>query len=173
MSKPATIVLGAAGVVALATILGLFALREKRTRPATVEAQNPSAAASPPATAANPVPPLPSPLVAGPRLRKPAEPDAGKHLDEASLMTKLHDLAASDPPLSLQLAREAVARFPDSSNAPEFEWNVVKALANMEHYKEAEDAARIMVKKYPGNSFAADVDRHLLNHPPNPPLNPP
>ena len=83
-------------------------------------------------------------------------------------MAKLHDLAASDPPLSLQLAREAVARFPDSPNAPEFEWNVVKALANMEHYKEAKDEARIMVKKYPGNNFAADVDRHLLNHPPNP-----
>jgi hypothetical protein len=29
-------------------------------------------------------------------------------------------------------------------------------------------APRIMVKKYPGNDFAADVDRHLLNHPPNP-----
>jgi hypothetical protein len=26
-----------------------------------------------------------------------------------------------------------------------------------------------MVKKYPGNDFAADVERHLLNHPPNPP----
>jgi len=90
-------------------------------------------------------------------------------LDEASLMTKLHDLAASDPPLSLQLAREAVARFPDSPNAPEFEWNVVKALANMEHYKEAKEEARAMVKKYPGNDFAADVDRHLLHHPPKPP----
>jgi tetratricopeptide (TPR) repeat protein len=89
-------------------------------------------------------------------------------LNEASLMDKLHDLAASDPPLSLQLAREAVARFPDSPNAPEFSWNLVKALANMGRYEEAEEEARIMVKKYPGNDFAADVDRHLLNHPPNP-----
>jgi hypothetical protein len=112
-------------------------------------------------------------LAAGPKLRKPAEPDAGKRLDETSLMAKLHDLAASDPPLSLQLAKEALARFPDSPNAPEFEWNLVKALSNMEHYKEAEEAARIMVKKYPGNDFAADVDRHLLNHPPNPPPVPP
>jgi hypothetical protein len=108
-------------------------------------------------------------VVVGPRLRKAPEPDAGKPLDEASLMAKLHDLAASDPPLSLQLARNAVARFPDSPNAPEFEWNVVKALANMERMKEAEDEARIMVKKYPGNDFAGDVERHLLNHPPNPP----
>jgi outer membrane protein assembly factor BamD (BamD/ComL family) len=84
-------------------------------------------------------------------------------------MAKLHDLAASDPPLSLQLAKEALARFPNSSEAPEFEWNLVKALANMERYREAREAARIMVKKYPGNDFAADVERHLLNHPPNPP----
>jgi len=125
-----------------------------------------------PDAARKPQPPTPPPASASrsaAHYRQPAEPDAGKRLDEASLMAKLHDLAASDPPLSLQLAREAVARFPDSPNAPEFEWNVVKALANMERYKEAEDEARIMVKKYPGNDFAADVDRHLLNHPPNPP----
>jgi hypothetical protein len=108
-------------------------------------------------------------LAAGPRLRKPAEPDAGKRLDEAALMAKLHELAHTDPPLSLQLAKEALARFPNSPQAPEFEWNLVKALANMEHYKEAKEAARVMVKKYPGNDFAADVERHLLNHPPNPP----
>jgi len=176
MSKPAIVVLGALGVIALAVLLGLFALRDKRPKPAPPEAQEPVAAAissEPTAVAAKPLLPSPPPLVAGPRLRRPAEPDAGKHLDETSLMAKLHDLAASDPPLSLQLAREAVARFPDSPNAPEFEWNVVKAMANMGHYKEAEEEARVMVKKYPGNDFAADVDRHLLNHPPNPSPSPP
>ena len=162
MSKPAIVVVGALGVIALAILLGVFAPRDKRPSPAPPEAQEPVAAAIPSQPAA-PATPQPVPLVAGPRLRKPAEPDAGKRLDETSLMTKLHDLAASDPPLSLQLAKEALARFPDSPSAPEFEWNLVKALANMEHYKEAEEAARVMVKKYPGNDFAADVDRHLLN----------
>lgn len=172
MSKPATIVLGAAGVVALAAVF--FALREKRPSPAPPETPDPVAAASPsePPTA-KPIPQLPAPLVTGPRLRKPAEPDAGKPLDEASLMAKLHDLAAMDPPLSLRLAREAVDRFPDSPNAPEFEWNFVKALANMERFDEAKEAARIMVKKYPGDQFAADVERHLINHPPNPTPSPP
>jgi hypothetical protein len=172
MSKPAIVVLGALGVIALAVLLGVFALRDKRPSPAPPEAQDPVVApirSAPTTATANPLPRFPPPFVAGPRLRKPPEPDAGKRLDETSLMAKLHELAASDPPLSLQLAREAVTRFPNSPNAPEFEWNVVKALANMEHYKEAEDEARIMVKKYPGNDFAADVDRHLLNHPPNPP----
>jgi hypothetical protein len=172
MSKPATIVLGAGGVIVLVAILGVFALRNRRPSPTAPEAQDSVAAAipSPPATTATtkPAPPQPVSLAAGPRLRKPAEPDAGKRLDETSLMAKLHDLAASDPPLSLQLAKEALARFPNSPSAPEFEWNLVKALANMERYPEAEEAARVMVKKYPGNDFAADVDRHLLNHPPNP-----
>jgi hypothetical protein len=167
-------VLGAAGIVALAVIL--FALRDKQPGPASSETPDPIAATSPSEPtqpAAKPLPPLPPQLVTGPRLRKPDEPDAGKRLDEASMMAKLHDLAASDPPLSLQLAKEALARFPDSPNAPEFEWNYVKALANMEHYKEAEEAARVMVKKYPGNDFAADVDRHLIHHPPNPSPSPP
>jgi hypothetical protein len=170
MSKTATIVLGAAGVVALAVIL--LALHDKQPSPAPPETPDPVVATEPTRPAAKPLPPLPPQLVTGPRLRKPDEPDAGKRLDETSLMAKLHDLAASDPPLSLQLAKEALVRFPDSSNAPEFEWNYVKALANMDRYKEAEEAARVMVKKYPGNDFASDVERHLINHPPNPPNTP-
>ncbi len=47
-------------------------------------------------------------LVAQPRVRASAEPDARNRLDETSLLAKLHDLAALDPPLSLKLAREAV-----------------------------------------------------------------
>ena len=176
MSKPAIVLMGALGVVALAVLLGMFALRDKRPRSAPPEAQEPVAAAipsQPTAPATKSLPPLPPPLVAGPRLRKPSEADAGKRLDDPSVRAKLHAGAGAAPPLSLQLAREAVARFPDSPNAPEFEWNVVKALANMQDFKAAEEEARGMVKKYPGNDFAADVDRHLLHHPPNPPPNPP
>jgi TolA-binding protein len=67
--------------------------------------------------------------------------------------------------LSLQLAREAVARFPDSPNAPEFEWDVVKALTNLERFREAQDEARIMVRKYPGISWTNDIQRHVLSNP--------
>jgi len=100
--------MGALGVVALAVLLGMFALRDKRPRPAPPRRKNQSRGDPIPAhrTRDEASPPLPPPLVAGPRLRKPSEPDAGKRLDETSLMAKLHDLAASDPPLSLQLARE-------------------------------------------------------------------
>jgi TolA-binding protein len=81
-------------------------------------------------------------------------------------MAKLHELAASDLPLSLQLARDGVARFPDSPEAPEFEWNVAKSLAAMGRFKEAQAQARIMVEKYPGTSWTSDVQRHLLSNPP-------
>ena len=175
MSKPAKVVVGAAGAIVLVAVLVVFAPRDKRPIPRLPEAPTPVAPESPsapepasaPATATQ-LSPLPAPLVAGPMVRKSAKPEAGKRLDEASMLAKLHDLAASDPPLSLQLARDAVARFPDSPNAPEFAWNVTKALVNMGRRAEAVEEARAMVKKYPGNYFAGDVEHHLLNHPPNP-----
>jgi hypothetical protein len=165
-AKPVTVSL-AAGLVAL---LIWFALHEKRSLPTPIEAREPVVAAAPPAPdepTAKPLPPVPG-AKAEPRLRLATKPDADKPLDETSLMTKLHDLAASDPPLSLRLAEEAIDRFPDSPNAPEFNWNLVKALFNMGRLEEARDEARVMVAKYPGNYFAEDVNRHLLNHPPNP-----
>jgi hypothetical protein len=167
-AKTAIIVL-AAGLIALSALLVVCGLRQKRSVPAPIETQDPiGAVPAPSEPVAKAPPPLPAALPTGPRLRMAIEPDAEKPLDETSLMTKLHDLAASDPPLSLRLARDALDRFPDSPNAPEFNWNLVKALFNMGHVEEARQEARVMVSKYPGNYFAGDVDHHLLNHPPNP-----
>jgi hypothetical protein len=86
-------------------------------------------------------------------------------LDEASLMVKLRALAGDDPPLTMRLAKEGNARFPDSPDAPERAWMIVKSLANLQRFKEARDEAKIMVKRYPGTSFAYDVERHLLSNP--------
>ena len=173
MSKPGkpAIVILAVGVTALAVLVIVFASRERRSVPAAIETQEPIVAATPAAPSeppAKPLPAVPAALATGSRLRATTKPDAEKPLDETSLMTKLHDLAASDPPLSLRVAKEALDRFPDSPNAPEFNWNLVKALFNMGRVEEAQEEARAMVAKYPGNYFAADVDHHLLNHPPNP-----
>lgn len=171
MSKPAIVVLGALGVVAVAVVLGALALRDRRPRPSPIAehetvaatAVAPSSHTAPPEP---PSPPLPAPSpLAPPKYRHATGKDAAAILDEASLMAKLHQLATSNLPLSLQLAREALARFPDSSDAPEFEWNVVKSLANMGRSKEAEEEARGMVKKYPGTSWTADVQRHVLSSP--------
>jgi len=89
--------------------------------------------------------------------------------DEADLLATLHELAGSDPPESLRLARRALDRFPNGSHAPEFEWNVVKALFNMGQLDDAKAEARLMLQQYPDSDFTSDVDRHLLNTPPNPP----
>ncbi len=159
-------------LLVLTALVALFALRlagrDRRGAPirqpisALTSPMDAGIAAEQPAPSAAPII-----LELGPRIAP--ERDGGARLDEATLLSRLHDLAASDPPRSLALAREAAARFPDSSNAPEFEWNIVKALANMDRYLEAETEARRMLHKFPGNAFADDVERHLLNHPPNPP----
>jgi tetratricopeptide (TPR) repeat protein len=173
MFKAAIVVLIAAGAMALAVLVAVFANPVTRPVRASPEARESVVAPGPSVRddAVRKPAPMREPTSAGSRLRKPDQA-AGEHLDEASLIATLHDLAASDPPRSLELAREAVARFPDSAIAPEFEWNVVKALANMDRYEEAAEEARRMLEKYPGNVFSDDVEHHLLNHPPNPPGTP-
>ena len=172
MSKPKpAIVILVAGVTALAILLIVFVSRDRRSVQAPIDTLDPTVAATPPAPSeppAEPLPSVPAAAATGSRLRSPTRRDAEKPLDETSLMTKLHDLAASDPPLSLKVAKEALDRFPDSPDAPEFNWNLVKALFNMGRIEEAQEEARAMIAKYPGNDFAGDVDHHLLNHPPNP-----
>jgi TolA-binding protein len=177
MSKPAITLLALAGLI-LAAIMAVFVLRIEGKARREREQSNHAAASVESAEAAptpEPVPAPPSPpvdrqaaAVAAPRRPAPGTRDAGARLDEASVISQLHDLGASDPPRSLALAREALARFPDSPNAPELEWNVAKALANMDRYREAEEEARKMLERFPGNPFADDLEHHLLNHPPNP-----
>jgi len=173
MSKRATVAVAAAGAGVVALLFLLDPNKHQRSLPA----RPPEPAPVTESTASEPDPFVPSvseiaeatshpapgtTVVARSARPAPVEPD------EQSLLTDLRDLAASDPPLSLKLAREAVERFPDSPNAPEFEWNVVKALFNMRQLEGAEQEARVMVAKYPDNPFTGDVVHHLLNHPPNP-----
>lgn len=155
-------------------VIGLLALLvlKKDKRPVPAWPDEPAVVAEPVSSKPKVVnqPPAPRPSAAAPARPAQAavEPEARKPSEE-SLLTQLHDLAGSDPNLSLRIAREAVSRFPDSPNAPEFEWNVVKALFNMRRLDEAEAEARIMLSRYPGSYFTGDVVHHLLNHPPNPP----
>jgi hypothetical protein len=169
--RPLTVAIAAvcAGLIALLVVLLLG--RDRRTTPALPEAPamvtNP-APSERDAVDAKPALRPPAAAVSRPAARAPMKPEARTPPDEASLLAQLHDLAASDPELSLKLGREAVSRFPDSPNAPEFEWNVVKALFNMRRLEDAEAEARVMLSKYPDSSFTGDVVHHLLNHPPNP-----
>jgi len=80
-------------------------------------------------------------------------------------MQKLRALAGTDPQQILRLAREANARDPDSPDAAERAWMVVKSLADLQRFSEAKDEAQTMVNRYPGTSWALDVQRHLLSNP--------
>ena len=80
-------------------------------------------------------------------------------------MERLRGLEGADAPLILRLAREGNARFPDSPDAAERAYMVVKSLASMQRFSEAKDEAQTMVNRYPGTSFAQDVQRHLLSNP--------
>jgi len=99
-------------------------------------------------------------------------PGSEKPMDEVAILHRLQNLGISDPPLSLKLARQALKRFPDSSHAPEFEWNVVKSLFNMQHLEDAKLEAQQMVWMYPNSDFTRDIERHLLHPQPNPSSNP-
>lgn len=165
MPRPVTLALSAICVGLIVLLVVLFF--RKNQPPIAVQPEQL-------APVTRPVPPeivdskRPSVAVRRPSRQAPAQPDAHQPADEESLLAQLHELAGSNPDLSLKLAREAVKRFPDSPNAPEFEWNVVKALFNLRRLDEAEDEARVMLSKYPGNYFTGDVVHHLLHHPPNP-----
>ena len=169
MSRSAAVVTGAASVIALLSfILWRYndhpSMSNHRAHSKTTEAQE---SAVDDASVKLQTPAIPT--LVGSRWAPFSRGSAAEKLvDETRLLTQLRDLAASDPQLSLKLAREGVARFPDSPYAPKFEWNAVKALFNMGRLDDAKDEARIMLWKYPDSEWSTDVDRHLLHPQPNP-----
>lgn len=177
MPRPRIIALGAAAGIALAAVLGTALLRHTPQTPSPV--QEPDTTANTPlgprpVKAPNkpspPAQPAPSAVVSAQSKRAQRSDagvvlDAAVVLDEAQLMAQLRALAGTNSPLTLQLAREGNIRFPDSPDAPERAWMVVKSLANLERFKDAHDEAAIMVKRYPGTSWSLDVQRHLLSNP--------
>ncbi|HEX4336386.1 MAG TPA: hypothetical protein VH062_10770 [Polyangiaceae bacterium] len=86
-------------------------------------------------------------------------------LDEPALMATLRRLESKDASISLRLAREGNARFPDGADAAERAWIVVKSLDTLRRFHEGRDEAELMVSRYPGTSWALDVERHTLIYP--------
>jgi hypothetical protein len=169
MPRPVTLALSATCVGLIALLLVLFFKRGEPARPAPPDERAAVSRPAPPEVVDAKVAPRPAPAaVRRPPAQAAAHADTRGLPDAASVLAQLHELAGSDPELSLRLARDAVNRFPDSPDAPEFEWNVVKALFNLRRLDEAEAEARVMVSKYPDSSFTGDVVHHLLHHPPNP-----
>lgn len=167
MPRPVTLALSAV-CVGLVVLLAALFFKKKDGPPLSPGTDEPARATAQPSLNTVDGGAAARPSVAAVRPPSAPAPNTRPPATEASLLEQLRDLAGSNPDLSLTLAREAVRRFPDSPNAPEFEWNVVKALFNLRRLDEAEAEARVMVAKYPDSSLTGDVIHHLLYHPPNP-----
>jgi hypothetical protein len=166
-------------VIALTVFVGVLAVRSRREERADARALSVAAPNQTARPALAPSLPAPRPRAqpSGPpgaarRALEPPDPAAARgagaglsRADEAALMEKLRSLAGSDPQQILRLAREANAKDPDSPGAAERAWMVVKSLVDLQRFSEAKDEAQTMVNRYPGTSWALDVQRHLLSNP--------
>lgn len=81
-------------------------------------------------------------------------------------MKALQELLDKDAAAALATARKDLLRDPQSPDAAERNWVVVKALAVQGRYDEARREAEVMVPKFRGTRWADDVERHILAHPP-------
>jgi len=103
-----------------------------------------------------------APVIAPPATAQPRAAAAG---DDLVAMETLRELLNSEPRRAIELARQANKRAPDSPDAAERAWIVVKALASLKRFHEARDEAAAMVGKYPDSSWALDAKRHMLVQP--------
>jgi hypothetical protein len=170
MDRPASIVVATAVTAVFLAFGAFFILRDRvryeRRAPVSHSAALPSHAEQ----AALPRPPPPArhaPSAVG--APAPTGRD-GLVLDEAALMDTLRELRASDPNLTLQLAREGNRRFQNSGEAAERSWFIVKALSDLGRHDEARLEGRALVDEYRETRWAQDVYRHLFVNPPTHPF---
>ena len=84
---------------------------------------------------------------------------------EATIMARLHAIAAREPATALGLALQGNARFPDSPDAAERGWIICRSLVELKRFPEAVAEARVVVEHYPNTPWAEDVAAHLLINP--------
>jgi hypothetical protein len=165
--RRAAVTIAAIGLVGAAVIVWQMQSAPAPT-PMAVEApewpaREPSgASAKPPmpsadAPRAETPPPVPAPVA--------ARRDDRTTSSEPALMALLRDIGETAPARSLDLARAGQRRFPDSPDAPERAFIIIRSLVNLRRFHEAQDEARDMVRKYPDNPLALDAQRHLLVYP--------
>ena len=103
-----------------------------------------------------------APATAPPAAARPRTAAAG---DDLVAMETLRELLNSEPRRAIELARQANKRAPDSPDAAERGWIIVKALASLKRFHEARDEAATLASKYPDSSWAMDAKRHMLVQP--------
>jgi hypothetical protein len=91
--------------------------------------------------------------------------DGAMALGDAESMVRLRVLVKSAPTAAVSLARESMARFPNSPDAAERHKLLIDALLNLDNYREARGEAERMVNLYAGTPWAVDVERRTGAHP--------
>jgi len=157
-------------LVVVVAAIAYFLLRTPFQPPDEVATESPARpveVAGPPAPGPTTAPTKESgvnaPDVAPPATGRPPTAAAGG--DDLVAMETLRELLNSEPRRAIELARQANKRAPDSPDAPERAWIVVKALASLKRFHEARDEAAAMAGKYPDSSWAMDAKRHMLVQP--------
>jgi hypothetical protein len=95
----------------------------------------------------------------------PAQRTTRREPEEPGFMNELRRVAASDPVRGLELAREGQLRFPNGAAAAERAAIVVRSLAVQGRLSEARGEAELMVQRYPGTSWAREVEQQTGAHP--------
>jgi hypothetical protein len=145
-------------VTALAVVL---LWRTGAKRPSTDAPESTAPSPVPAAAAGDAGPALPSPT----RRPRPAlTPSQIATLDEAVLMARLRELAATDSAQAVELARAGNRRFPDSADAPERSSILIHALANLGRVREARGEAEQMVNHYPDSDWVREIEGYSGAH---------
>jgi hypothetical protein len=144
--------------------VGLGAAAFLRAKPAPP----PTASVAPVAVAPPPAPPAPAPPPPGPGQSPSttAPPLAGAEaaLSESVLMARLRNVAGSNFPLAVELARAGNRRFPDSPDAPERTSILIHALAAEGLARDARGEAEYAVNHYPDSSWVQEIERFTGAH---------
>jgi len=85
-------------------------------------------------------------------------------LTEEALMGRLRAARDTEPALAIELAREAIRRFPENRNAPERASILIHALAQLNRSSEARGEAENMVNRYPDSHWVREVEQFTGAH---------
>jgi hypothetical protein len=154
------------GALTLAVAIAIWHARSEEEQQAEKEAAArmqtapPSAPAQPPA----PAPPPPGPTAAAQNAPPPAPTPsvsaeaAVARMNEAVLMARLRELAATDSAQAIELARAGNKKFPDSPDAPERESILIHALVTQNQLSDARAEAEYMVNHYPDSTWVRQIE---------------
>jgi hypothetical protein len=153
-----------AGLVVVAGVgLGAAAFLGAKPAPPPAASVAPAAVEPPPDPSA-PAPPPPGQRPSPSTTAPPAGSEASAPLSESVLMARLRNVAGSNFPLAVELARAGNGRFPDSPNAPERASILIHALAAEGLARDARGEAEYAVNHYPDSSWVQELERFTGAH---------